>query len=210
MNSHAESAQDMGQGVDAFASEDGTRANLYALMASLLAAPPSKATLEIAAALEGNETDLGQAFLELAEVVRNSDSIDIDDEYTRLFYGHGAGGELHPYASYYLTGFVYEKPLADLREDLARIGIENSKLNSEPEDHIAWLCDVMAALITGSCGASLSISEQKAFFEKHLAPWAGRFFSDLEKAENAGLYKPVGTIGRLLMEIEQESFAMAA
>ena len=37
--------------------------------------------------------------------------------------GFGAGGELAPFGSQYLTGFVYEKPLADLRGDLEELGI---------------------------------------------------------------------------------------
>ena len=192
------------------AEEDLLRANLYALISSMLAAPPSPETLGLAASLEGDDSELGSAFKALGKAVSDSDSVEVDDEFTRLFYGHGAGGELHPYASYYLTGFVYEKPLADLRGDLAEIGIENAALNSEPEDHIAWLCDLMAGLITGNLGVQLSVSQQKAFFEKHIQPWAGKFFSDLEAAESAKLYKPLGTIGRLLMEIERDAFSMAA
>lgn len=192
------------------AEEDLLRANLYALISSMLAAPPSPETLGLAASLEGDDSELGSAFKALGKAVSASDSVEVEDEFTRLFYGHGAGGELHPYASYYLTGFVYEKPLADLRGDLAEIGIENAALNSEPEDHIAWLCDLMAGLITGNLGVQLSVSQQKAFFEKHIQPWAGKFFSDLEAAESAKLYKPLGTIGRLLMEIERDAFSMAA
>ncbi|MCK5446251.1 MAG: molecular chaperone TorD family protein [Rhodospirillaceae bacterium] len=192
------------------AEEDLLRANLYALISSMLAAPPSPETLGLAASLEGDDSELGSAFKALGKAVSTSDSVEVEDEFTRLFYGHGAGGELHPYASYYLTGFVYEKPLADLRGDLAEIGIENAALNSEPEDHIAWLCDLMAGLITGNLGVQLSVSQQKAFFEKHIQPWAGKFFTDLEAAESAKLYKPLGTIGRLLMEIERDAFSMAA
>ena len=77
---------------------------------------------------------------------------------------------------------------------------------TDPEDHIAFVCEVMHGMITGAFGEPVSLERQRAFFEKHLAPWAGHFFADMEKAKSAALYMPVGTIGKLFMEIERESF----
>ena len=117
---------------------------------------------------------------------------------------------MHPYASQYLTGFVYEKPLAKLRHDMDAIGVAASGSSSEPEDHIAYLCEIMHGLITGVFGEPAVLSAQQKFYETHMASWAGQFFTDLEGAESAALYMPVGTIGRLFLAIEAEAFEMAA
>ena len=126
-------------------------------------------------------------------------------EYFALFIGTGRG-ELLPYASYYLTGFLNERPLARLRADLAVLGIERAAETSEPEDHAAILCEIMAGLVGGEFRATLD--QQRQFQGKHLAPWIGRFFADLEAAQAARFYRPVGTIGRLFMAIETEAFAL--
>ena len=111
-----------------------------------------------------------------------------------------------PYGSYYLTGFLHERPLARLRQDLAELGIARSEGNAEPEDHIATLCEVMAGLVDGHFPAA-SAADQ-GMFERHLSPWAGRFFADLERAETADFYRRVGTVGRIFIEIEMEAFAL--
>ncbi|HEY9081393.1 molecular chaperone TorD family protein [Magnetovibrio sp.] len=192
------------------AEEDLLRANGYGLLASLLIAPPSGEVLNIVKAMNGDASPFGQAITELGELARTTTKTDIEDEFTRLFYGHGAGGELHPYASFYLTGFVYDKPLSDLREDLARLGLSRADGISEPEDQIGFLMNAMHDLITGAHGRFMDIEGQKAFFDHHVAPWASRFFKDLEGAENAVFYRPVGIIGQVLMEIESKAFTMAA
>jgi TorA maturation chaperone TorD len=126
-------------------------------------------------------------------------------EYFDLFIGIGRG-ELVPYESYYLTGFLHERPLARLRADLAALSIERVENHSEPEDHAAILCEIMAGLIAGDF--AVSIERQRHFFDRHLAPWLGRFFADIETTKAAGFYRPVGTIGRLFIEIEAEAFAL--
>ena len=112
-----------------------------------------------------------------------------------------------PYASYYLTGFLHERPLSRLRGDLASLGIERAWTNLEPEDHAATLCEIMAGLATGRFPASPEV--QRAFFEKHVAPWMGRLFADMESAANAKFYRSVGSLGRLFLEIEAEAFRFA-
>ena len=138
----------------------------------------------------------------------------VEDEFTRLFFGFGAGGEITPTASFYRTGFINDKPLANLRQDLLELGITVSGLNKEPEDHIAFLCEVMHGLITGALGArdqeGVGLDMQKSFFQRHLAAWAARLFGDLEAADAAVLYMPVGTVGKLFMTVEAEAFEMAA
>ena len=124
-----------------------------------------------------------------------------------LFIGLGRG-ELLPYGSYYLTGFLHERPLARLREDLAQLGIERVDGQAEPEDHAAILCEIMAGLASGRFPAPAGADRE--LFEKHLAPWIGRFFADLERAEAADFYRRVGALGRVFIEIETEAFALPA
>lgn len=189
--------------------EDMLRAHFYGLLARLLAAPMTAETLALARGVDGDDSPLGRALSALAGVASRATRDSAEDEYSALFYGAGAGGEILPYASHYLTGFLYEKPLADLRGDLAKIGIEPSGASSEPEDHIAFLCEVMHGLIVGAYGNSTDFVRQKEFFCAHIEPWARQFFVDLEGAKAAAIYMPVGAIGRIFMEIESEAFRMS-
>lgn len=190
--------------------EDHLRARLYRLLAVLLAKLPDGETLQRLAGLSGDHSsDLGRGLAALARAAASAESAAVDDEYHDLFIGVGRG-ELMPYGSYYLTGFVYEKPLARLRGDMARLGIARAEGVKEPEDHIASLCEMMAGLIEGDFGAPADLETQRNFFDAHLGPWAGQFFADLEVAKKASFYVPVGTIGRIFMEIEATAFEMAA
>jgi TorA maturation chaperone TorD len=192
------------------ADEDVLRAQLYKLLATLLARIPDGDLLNRVGQLSGdNSTELGRALAALAGAARTADPAAVDDEYHDLFIGVGRG-ELMPYGSYYLTGFVYEKPLARLRSEMARLGIARSDDVKEPEDHIASLLEMMAGLIEGAFGEPADLTEQRNFFDAHVGPWAGQFFADLESAKKAGFYVPVGTIGRVFMEIEATAFEMAA
>lgn len=187
-------------------SVDEARAQEYLLLASLLSTAPSKELLDQLAALTGDATPLGRAHAALAEAAVGAVAAKVEREYFDLFVGLGRG-ELLPYASYYLTGFLNERPLARLRTDLAAFGIERVAYNSEPEDHAAILCEIMAGFAGGRFEASSDA--QRAFFEKHVAPWMGRLFADIERAENATFYRAVGALGRALIEIETEAFTFA-
>ena len=187
--------------------EDILRADLYATLARLLAAPPDQDLIDMAAGLSGDASDLGQGIASLATVAKSMSARAVEREYNALFIGLGRG-ELLPYASYYLTGFLNEKPLARLRGHMAQLGIERNPDVKEPEDHIATLCEIMAGLIRGTYGDPMSVDDQHAFFNTHLATWAGHFFTDLEGAEGSVFYAPVGKIGRAFMEIEIEAFRM--
>lgn len=201
-----ESDPDVESGVS---EEDLLRANVYLLLGQLLAKPPDRATLDMVGGLEGDDSGMGQALNTLAAAARASTPEAVDDEYHALFIGVGQG-ELNPYGSYYLTGFLYEKPLANLRFDMTELGIARTEDVHEPEDHIAALCEMMCGLITGAFGVPADLVEQQKFFSAHIAPWAHRFFEDLERARSAAFYMPVGTVGRLFMEIENQAFLMAA
>jgi TorA maturation chaperone TorD len=184
---------------------DAARAQEYALLSVLLARAPDAALLERLATLRGDPSPLGLAHAALAEAADRTTAERVEREYFDLFIGLGRG-ELLPYGSYYLTGFLHERPLARLRADLGEIGIERSPGQAEPEDHAAILCEIMAGLVSRRFPAPPSAD--RALFEQHLAPWIGRFFADLERAEAADVYRRVGTLGRLFMEIETDAFAL--
>ena len=194
---------------DGIAEEDLLRADLYAMLAQFLARSPSQDLIDRAAALSGDDSDIGQGIAALARVASATNAKSAEREYNSLFIGLGRG-ELLPYASFYLTGFLNEKPLARLRTHMAQFGIERSADVKEPEDHIATLCEIMAGLIRGTYGDPLTLEDQHAFFNTHVATWAGHFFTDLEGAEVSVFYAPVGKIGRAFMEIEIEAFRMEA
>jgi TorA maturation chaperone TorD len=184
---------------------DTARAQEYTLLAALLTRAPDQALLDRLATLRGDPSPLGVAHAALAEAASRATTERVEREYFNLFIGLGRG-ELLPYGSYYQSGFLYERPLARLREQLTRLGIERADGESEPEDHAAILCEVMAGLINGRLAAE--VGADRDLFEKHLSPWIGRFFADLERAEAADFYRHVGTLGRLFVEIETEAFAL--
>jgi TorA maturation chaperone TorD len=184
---------------------DAARAAEYALLAVLLARAPGADMLGRLARLRGDATPLGVAHAALAEAAASTTVERAEREYFNLFIGIGRG-ELLPYGSYYLTGFLNERPLARLREELARLGIERVEGNAEPEDHAAILCEIMAGIVGGKFDTPAGAD--RALFEQHLAPWFGRFFADLERAEAAELYRRIGAVGRLFLSIESEAFAL--
>jgi TorA maturation chaperone TorD len=185
---------------------DLARAAEYALLARLLASAPDHDLLAALTRLTGNDTPLGLAHAGLAAAASATDAGTVEQEYFDLFVGLGRG-ELLPYASFYLTGFLHERPLARVREDLVALGVERDETRSEPEDHIALLCDVMAGLAGARFDAAEA--EEARFFARHFQPWAGRFFADLETARSARFYHAVADYGRVFLEIEGEAFTIA-
>ena len=157
--------------------------------------------------MQGDATPLGTASKNLAKLAERTNPYDLEREFNNLFVGLGRG-ELLPYASYYLTGFLNEKPLAELRTDLRSRGIKARSDVKEPEDHICTLCEIMAGIITGEFPCDSGVASQKAFFDAHLAKWAELFFTDLEEAQSAIFYAPVGSLGRAFMAVEAEAFAI--
>ncbi|MGA9432887.1 MAG: molecular chaperone TorD family protein [Roseobacter sp.] len=189
--------------------EDRLRADLYNFIGLLLARPAGDMLLEQTAALTGDDSPLGEAIAGLARVAKASTPKGVEREFNALFIGLGRG-ELLPYASYYLTGFLNEKPLARLRQDMAALRVTRADNVFEPEDSMASLMETMAGLIVGRFGEPADIDRQKTFFNNHIAPWATHFFTDLEGAKNSVLYASVGAVGREFMAIEREAFRMTA
>jgi TorA maturation chaperone TorD len=186
---------------------DLLRSQEYDLLAVLLGRAPTREVLERLSALKGDATPLGLAHLALADAAAEADPDALQREFFDLFVGVSRG-ELLPYGSYYLTGFLHERPLASVRESLSALGIERADNVFEPEDHIAILCEVMAGLAAGRFDTEPGADRR--FFERHLRPWAPRFFVDLETAKSANFYRAVARVGGLFMDIEAEAFAMDA
>jgi TorA maturation chaperone TorD len=184
---------------------DAARAQEYALLSMLLAKAPDAELLKRLESLQGDESEIGKAHAALSDAAAAMNAQQVDREYFDVFIGVGRG-ELLPYASYYLTGFLHERPLARLRGDLFLLGIEKNEANPDPEDHIAFICEIMAGIIAKRFPAPTG--GDREFFEKHIKPWASRFFADLESAESANFYRSVGKLGRVFIEIETEAFAL--
>lgn len=189
------------------AEEDLLRAQMYGLLANLLSKAPDETELSRLAQLHGDESPLGKAIAALSRVAAGRDATEISDEFHDLFIGVGRG-ELLPYASYYLTGFLHEKPLAKLRNDMSTYGATKSDDVSEPEDHAASVLEVMAGLIEGRFGQPASIEQQKEFYDAHIASWMSVFFQDLAGASSSVLYATVAEVGLRFLEIENAAFEM--
>jgi TorA maturation chaperone TorD len=186
---------------------DHARAQEYALLSVLLFRSPDIQMIGRLALLCGDASPLGTAHTALGAAASRATEESAGREYFDLFAGLGKG-LLLPYASHYLTGSLYGRPLGRLRETLEQLGIERAAGNAEPEDHVAVLCEVMAGLISRDIAAPAGADRE--FFEKHLAPWIRRFFVDLERAESADFYARVGSLGRTFVDIETEAFALSS
>lgn len=183
------------------------RAGLYRLLGAALSHPPTAPLLDALRALTGDASPIGEA---LATLARSARTIGLDAaqrEYATVFVGI-ARGDLVPYASFYRTGFLHDRPLARLRADLVRLGLEAAPGHPDPEDHAGTLCEVMAGLIDGAHGAPVPLDRQRDFFGRHLAPWIGNFFADLAGLHYAQLYRAVGALGVAFIDVERQAFEM--
>ena len=179
------------------------RASAYGILAALLRKVPTSEVLEYVSnfsdvAVDEDEMLLSMSTLGLA--AKTSALSAVDDEYHDLFIGLGRG-ELVPYGSWYLTGYLMEKPLSILRDDLKLLGFERDESVVEPEDHVAALCEVMSLLVSDK---DVSAETQTIFFEKHMSPWMDRFFNDLSEAESAVFYRAVGRFGSAFFDLEEQ------
>jgi TorA maturation chaperone TorD len=194
---------------DGVAAEDieTARAEEYAFLARLFARAPDQDLLDRIALLPEAPGTMGRVHGDLARAARSTDAVAVAREHFNLFVGVGRG-EFLPFASYYLTGFLNERPLASVRRDLAVLGLARAEGRFEPEDHVAILCEVMAELASRRAG--VSGLDEAVFFGRHLEPWVHRFFSDLAASEGSGFYRAAGAVGAAFIEIETEAFALDA
>lgn len=188
--------------------EEVARANLYGVLASLFYEPPSQALLDgIAASSSGNDNLLQQAWNDLTIACRDADVSAISDEYEGLFIGVGKP-EVLLYGSYYLSGFLMEKPLAALREELASLGLQRDERMPESEDHIAALCEVMRHLIFSDNAPAAGLDTQLRFFAGHLQPWVNEMCDAITSHPDARFYKTVALFAMRFFEVEKQAFDM--
>ena len=193
--------------------EETARSELYGLLALLYYAPPSAGLLgQLRVAV--TDAPVGGAFLEepwraLVAVARGLTDAAIVQEYNDLFGGMGKP-EVYLYGSHYLSGFLNERPLAALRTELARLGLQRDDVMSETEDHIAYLCEVMRYLIAGEDVAVANLTRQREFFLAHVQPWAQAMGDDILKHPKARFYAALAALTQAFMQVEMQGFDMLA
>jgi len=179
------------------------------MLGNLLAGPPEEEVLDLLVRI-GDSADsrdgVARAWSMLKVAADRAERRQLAEEYQDVFIGVG-GGEITPYASWYISGSLLERPLIELRNDLKALGIERQEGIGDPEDHAAAVCEVMALTIVDP---DVSIEWQREFFKRHVEPWMGRFFEELQEAPSASFYRAVGCLGEEFTRMEQRYFSMLA
>jgi len=206
----------LGAGLLPLTREDQARADLYALIARLLIAPPEAGLLDALAAAdslgaEGHGHALDMAWERLVLAAGMLDAQAIREEFNDLFISAGTP-QINPYASLYLGGFLHEKPLAALRIELAQLGLARIDGIGETEDHLAGVCETMRVMIAGDVGQGAlrqPLGRQKLFFEKHIASWSSRCIDDIRAQPGANFYRCVADFSQEFFLVEAQAFDMA-
>ena len=190
-------------------SEELARAELYGLLARLWLAPPDAALLAQFQVAVTQAPEAG-ALLEapwqaLVGVLRATTPQAAAAEHEALFLGVGKP-EVFAYGSYYLTGFLNEKPLAALRSDLAALGLARDAQALETEDHIAYGFEVMRYLIAGDDVAVCNLEQQRRYFRTHLQPWVERLCDTVAAHPRALVWRALADFTRVYMQIETQGF----
>lgn len=185
--------------------EDAARSQTYAILAALLSAIPSADVIDYLRHIETLEQpqqagEIGEAWQRLKQLADDCTTEQLDDEYHALFIGVGRG-EIVPYSSFHITGFLMDKPLGELRADLATLGFEGDPDSKEPEDHVAAICETMAILITAD---DIEGFQHRRFYLRHIHPFAEKFFTELQSAKSAKFYRGVGLLGQRFIQIENQ------
>lgn len=206
---HDEKGQRPGALADA---EEQARADIYALLARILHAPPDAAMLAGLAGAGGIAGQAGhpldRAWERLSQAASVMDAAAVALEFNALFISVGTP-KLNPYGSLYLAGFLNEKPLAALRADLARLRLVRAPGVCEMEDHLGAVCEAMRLLIAGGPGsAPHPLEVQHDFFSRHIAPWYARCLNDIRAADEANFYRLVADVAQAYLDVEAEAFAL--
>lgn len=191
--------------------EETARAEVYGLLAALYYNPPSAdlmAQLRVAVTEAPNAGGfLEEPWREVVAAARASTDEQVQDEFESLFGGVGRP-EVFVYGSHYLSGFLNEKPLVALRDDLAALGLARDESMPETEDHFAYLCEVMRYLIAGDDIAVANLTQQQRFFSTHLQPWAPRLCQALKQHPKARFYAALAGFTEAFLSVEQQGFDM--
>jgi TorA maturation chaperone TorD len=195
--------------------EDQARAAIYGLVSNLFYAAPGRELLATIAqagediAVQGADSELGRAWRELQKAAAAADESALRQEYDDTFISTGRA-PVFLYGSFYMAGFLMEKPVAKLRDELARLGFARTAESGETEDHISALCDVMRLLILGDeTRAAAPVSVQREFFVRNIAPWYEKLSGAIADAESTDFYKTAAMFARKFFDLESQSFEMA-
>ena len=192
-------------------SEELARAELYGLLARLWIAPPD-AELLTQFGVAVTEAPQPGGHLEapwqaLVAAMRATTPAAAAAEYDALFGGVGKP-EVFLYGSFYLAGFLNEKPLALLRGHLASLGLERDETRGETEDHVACVFEVMRYLIAGDDVAHCNLEQQRRFFRAQVQPWVERLADAIDAQPGARLYRDVAALTRAFVQVETQAFDM--
>ena len=190
--------------------EESARADFYALLARLFHGAPDArllASIARAPALDAS-SPLASAWGGLTAASHAMDADAAREEFGALFAGVGKA-EVPIYAGFYLGAPAADHPRVRLRRELAHLGLAPREDNSEPEDHLAGLFDVMRVLVAGGAGrAAASLAEQRRFFETYVAPATQRFHAAINAAPTANYYRKVAGFAAAFVSFESESFQL--
>ncbi len=193
--------------------EETARAEVYGLLSALYyAPPPAELISNIRVAV--TEAPAAGALLEaswgeLVAAARKLSQEDIAREYDALFGGVGKP-EVYLFGSYYLSGFLNEKPLVALRTDLEGLGLARDEGMPETEDHLAYLCEVMRYLIAGDDVEVTNLTRQREFFTRHLQPWVAVLCEAVSRHPQADFYRCVAEFTQTFISVEAQGFDMLA
>lgn len=191
------------------AAEELARAEVYGLLAELFFTPPSDELyqqLRVAV----TEAPTAGAFLEaswgeLVAASRRLGLAEIQAEFVALFGGVGKPA-VCLFGSQYLAGSLNQKPLVELRSDLAALGLERPTAVLETEDHIASLCEVMRYLIAGEDAGVSNLAAQQRFFNRHLRGWVDGLCDALCAQTQADFYRALAGFTRDFFAVDAQGF----
>ena len=189
--------------------EEIARAEMYGLLATLYYQAPSEELLTQlqTAVTEAPEQGgfLEEPWRELVAQARSMSADQVAQEYTALFGGVGKP-EVYLFGSHYLSGFLNEKPLVQLRDDLAALGLARSQQMPETEDHVAYLLEVMRYLIAGDDVAVCNLTRQAEFFSRHLQPWLSAMVEAVMAHPRAAFYGRLAALTQAFASVEAQGF----
>lgn len=190
--------------------DQALRADCYLFLAGLLSQAPSQAQLDALAHMGTDDSAQGaiaDAWRTLSAGATEVNQKSVEEEFFNLFIGLGRG-ELVPFGSWFITGYLQEHPLADLRDSLQSLGLTRVEGSSNTEDHISQELAVMATMIVNQ--EEYTFEQQQAFYLQHLAPWVERFFNELSEAKSAEFYRSIGRLGVAFSAFEKQYLSMPA
>lgn len=193
------------------AEEQGARAALYGVLSHLFFSAPSQNFLQQIAgsrdAVDDDASPLSVAWRELCDTTSRADALAVRGEFDTVFVSTGKP-PVSLYASSYMAGRLRGQLLAELRDDLTRMGYTRAENSSEYEDHLSALCDVMRGLIVDEADPAAAFAAQQVFFRNYLAPWQGKLCTAINDCEQVAFYRPVAAFAHAFFINESEYFEL--